>query len=65
MLRDDRCMYMAHVCFNVCCGSGIVSNVADVLGMNVWREMKGVGGLCEMCMCLARVGVGGEGDEWI
>ena len=27
---------------------GIVSNTADVLGM------KGVGGMCEMCMCLDR-----------
>ena len=36
-------------------GSGIVSSAADVL----W--MRGVGGLCEMCMCLALGGVGGEG----
>ena len=36
-------------------GSGIVSSAADVL----W--MKGVGEICEMCMCLARGGVGGEG----
>ena len=28
-------------------GSGIVSSAADVL----W--MRGVGGVCEMCMCLA------------
>ena len=28
-------------------GSGIVSSTADVLGMG------GVGGVCEMCMCLA------------
>ena len=34
-------------------GSGIVSSAADVL----W--MRGVGGVCEMC--LARGGVGGEG----
>ena len=33
-------------------GSGIVSSEADVLGM------KGVGGVCEKCMCLARGGVG-------
>ena len=33
-------------------GSGIVSSVADVL----W--MRGVAGVCEMC--LARVSVGGE-----
>ena len=40
------------------CGSGIVSSAADVL----W--MSGVGGVCEMCMCLARGGVGGEEGEW-
>ena len=34
--------------------SGIVYSAADVLGM------RGVGGVCEMCMCLARGGVGGE-----
>ena len=39
--------------------SGIVSSEADVLGM------RGVGGVCEMCMCLARGGVGGEGGDWI
>ena len=36
-------------------GSGMVSSAADVL----W--MRGVGVVCEMCMCLARGGVGGEG----
>ena len=30
-------------------GSGIVSSVADVLGMSVMRRMKGVG-VCEMCV---------------
>ena len=34
--------------------SGIVSSAADVL----W--MRGVVGVCEMCKCLARGGVGGE-----
>ena len=43
-------------------GTGIVSNTADVLGMSVVRGLKGVGGVCEMGMCLARDGVGGE---WI
>ena len=33
-------------------GSGIVSSTADVL----W--MRRIGGVCEMCMCLARCGVG-------
>ena len=41
-------------------GSGIVSSAADVQGMSVVRSMTGVGGVCEMCMCLARCGVGGE-----
>ena len=33
-----------------------------------WLEMsvvRGVGGVCDMCMCLARGGVGGEGGEWM
>ena len=42
-------------------GSGIVSSAADVLWMSVVRGMRGVGGVCEMCMCLARDGVGREG----
>ena len=45
--------------------SGIVSTTADVLWMSVVREMRGVGGVCEMCMFLAWGGVGGEGGEWI
>ena len=36
-----------------------MSNTADVLGM------KRVGVVCEICMCLARGGVGGEAGEWI
>ena len=42
-------------------GSGSVSSAADVLGMSVVRGMRGIGGVCEMCMCLARGGVGREG----
>ena len=38
--------------------SGIVYNAADVLWMSVVRGMQGVGEVCEMCMCLARGGVG-------
>ena len=41
-------------------GLGMVSSEADVLGMSVVRGMKGLGEMCEMCMCLAQ---GGEGDE--
>ena len=36
-------------------GSGILSSATDVL----W--MRGVGEVCEMCMCLAQGDVGGEG----
>ena len=39
-------------------GSGVLSSTGDVL-------VRGVGGVCDMCMCLARGGVGGEGGEWI
>ena len=39
-------------------GSGVLSSTGDVL-------VRGVGGVCDMCMCLARSGVGGEGGEWM
>ena len=39
-------------------GSGVLSSTGDVL-------VRGVGGVCDMCMCLARGGVGGEGSEWM
>ena len=45
--------------------SGIVSSAADVLWMSVARVMRGVSGVCEICMCLARSSEGGEGGEWI
>ena len=35
-------------------GSGVLSSTGDVL-------VRGVGGVCDMCMCLALGGVGGEG----
>ena len=41
-------------------GSDIVSSAADELGMSVVHGMRGVRGVCEMCMCLARGGIGGE-----
>ena len=37
-------------------GSGVLSSTGDVL-------VRGVGGVCDMC--LARCGVGGEGGEWM
>ena len=42
-------------------GSGIVSSAADVVWMSVVRGKRGVGKVCEMCMCLARGGVDGNG----
>ena len=42
-------------------GSSIVSSTADVLGLSVLRGRRGVDGVCEMCMCFARGGVGDEG----
>ena len=32
-------------------GSCIVSSTADMLWMSVVCGMRGVGGVCEMCMC--------------
>ena len=43
-------------------GSGVLSSTGDVLEMSV---VRGVVGVRDMCMCLARGGVGGEGGEWI
>ena len=48
-----------HVCDTR--GSGIVSSAAAVLWISVVRGMRGIGGVCEMCMCLVRGGVSGEG----
>ena len=41
-------------CMNGTRGSGVLSSTGDML-------VIGVGGVCDMCMCLARGGVGGEG----
>ena len=46
-------------------GLGIVSSAVNVLWMSMVRGMWGVGVVCEVCMCLARGGVGGEGGEWM
>ena len=45
-------------------GSGIVSSAVNVLGMGVVRGMRGVVGLCEMRMFLARGGVVRDAGEW-
>ena len=41
-------------------GSGVLSSTGDVLEMSI---VRGVGGVCDICMCLARGGVDGEGGE--
>ena len=43
-------------------GSGVLSSACDVLEMSMVRD---VGGVCGMCMCLARGGVEGVGGEWV
>ena len=43
-------------------GSGVLFNTGDLLVMIV---VRGVGGVCDMCLCLARGGVGGERGEWM
>ena len=37
-------------------GSGVLSSNGDMLEMSL---VRGVGGVCDMCMCLALGGVGG------
>ena len=39
-------------------GPGAFSSTGDV-------PVRGAGGVCDMRMCLARGGVGGEGGEWM
>ena len=39
-------------------GSGALSSIGDVL-------VRGVGGVCDMCIRLARGGAGVEGCEWM
>ena len=49
---------MVNVCMGCTRGSGVLPSAGDVLEMSV---VRGVGGVCDMSMCLARSGVGGEG----
>ena len=42
--------------------SGVLSGAGDVLEMSV---VRGGGGVCDMCKCLARGGVGVVGAEWV
>ena len=38
-------------CMSGTCGSGVLSSTGDVFEMSV---VRGVGGVCDTCMCLAR-----------
>ena len=49
-------MVAVSACMSGTRGSGVLSSTGDVL-------VRGVGGVCDMCTCLARGGVGGEGGE--
>ena len=56
MPRDNRCMYMVHVCFYVCCSDGvgvcgIVCCVSAVVKDNVFSlgVLKYVACLCKGC----------------
>ena len=49
-----------HECVGGTRCSGIVPSAADVLGMSVVRGMRGIGGVCGMCLGLARGGAGGK-----
>ena len=42
--------------------SGVLASAGDVLEISV---VRGVGGVYDMCMCLARGGVGGVGGELV
>ena len=50
-------MVAVSACMSGTRGSGVMSSTGDVFEMSV---MRGAGGVCDMCMCLARGGVGGE-----
>ena len=47
-------MFQLTACMGGTRGSGVLSSTGVVL-------VRGVGGVCDMCMCLARGGAGGEG----
>ena len=45
-------MVTVRACMSDTRGSVVLSNTGDVLEMSV---VRGVGGVCDICMCLARV----------
>ena len=57
MHRDNRCMYMAHVCFYICCSDcvGVVCCVATVIKDRVCFSLgvclcKAFDGCCVFCL---------------
>ena len=61
-VRSGRDVVMVSACMSGTRGSGVLSSTGDVLEISV---VRGVGGMCEMCMCLARGCVSGEWVEWM
>ena len=60
---DDVCMCVVNKQFELLefvSESVYVDGTGDVIEMSV---VRGVDGVCDMCMCLTRGGVGGEGGE--
>ena len=55
---SGRGVVAVSACMSGTRGSGVLSSTGDVLEMSV---VRGVDGVCDMCMCLVRRGVGGEG----
>ena len=55
-------MVAVSACMTGTRGSGVLSSIGDVLEMSA---VRGVGGVCDMCMCLAQGGVGWRGGEWM
>ena len=53
-MGSGRGVVAVSACMSGTRGSGVLSSTGDVL-------VRGVGGVCDMCMCLAQGGVGGEG----
>ena len=54
------CVVAVSACMSGTRGSSVLSSTGDGLEMSA---VRGIGGVCDMCMCLARGGVGGEVGE--
>ena len=60
-MGSGRGVVAVSACMSGTRGSGVLSSTGDVLEMSV---VRGVGGVCDMCMCLARGVVWGQGECW-